>query len=89
MKRRARTVVHVNQHIIRRNARLGETNPPITVRQGKQIERCSEVTIYGQDGLPAAKVIYSPLKPLACGARVWIDVEGAIEIICASEPGSN
>jgi hypothetical protein len=41
----------------------------------------NEVIIYGQDGEEAARVIYSPDKPLSCGAKVWIETNGRVEKI--------
>jgi len=32
-----------------------------------------------QDGTEVATVVYSPNKPLPCGARVWIETE--LEVI--------
>jgi len=34
---------------------------------------CSEIVIYGQ-----CAVVYRPDKPLSCGARVWIETNGAV-----------
>lgn len=73
-----RTVIHVNQHIIRKNQRGGDCQPPITVRTYKSVDRCSRAVIYGQDGQPAAEVVYSPDAPLSCGARVWVEVLGTV-----------
>lgn len=69
-----KTVIHVNQHVIRRNKRDGCADPPITVRRGAKVTRAAQVVIYGQDAKPAAIVKYSPDKPLSCGARVWIEL---------------
>ena len=32
-------IVHVNQHVMRRNFKTGEREPPITVRRGREITR--------------------------------------------------
>ncbi len=75
------TVLHVNQHVIRANLKRGESNPPLTIRWGsKTTTRCREAMIFGQDGLPAARLIYSPEKPLSCGARVWIELLDAASV---------
>ena len=73
MSRPRKTLIHVNQHIIRRNQKTGERLSPITVRQGRTIRRSSSVEILGENGQPVARVIYSHDDPLACGARVWIE----------------
>jgi len=67
--------VHVNQHIIRRNQKTGERKPVLTVKTYKSNDYCHEAIINGP-----SKVIYSPDKPLSCGARVWIETDS--EIIC-------
>lgn len=64
--------VHVNQHVIRRNKMRGEKAPPLRIiRKGKS-EPAFEVELIGK-----ARVVYSPDKPLKCGARVWIEAEDA------------
>ena len=66
--------VHVNQHVIRANKKNNETNPPLTIIRGsRKRTRHMEVKIIGQ-----AKIVYSPNKPLSCGARVWIECEDAV-----------
>lgn len=40
----------------------------------------NSVIIYGQDGNEAARVIYSPDKPLKSGATVWIETKGIVEV---------
>ena len=67
--------IHVNMHIIRRNHKTGEREPALTVKTSKSNTYCDEVEIKGP-----SKVIYSPDKPLPCGARVWIETDE--EVIC-------
>ncbi len=62
--------IHVNQHIIRRNGKTGEREPVITVKTYKSNDYCYEALIDGP-----CKVIYSPDKPLSCGAKVWIETK--------------
>lgn len=75
MARRAKTFIHVNQHVIRRNNKLGVTEPPITVKQGKRNSYADRVNIV-VDGVVVASVVYQPNDPLSCGARVWVEVPG-------------
>lgn len=70
-----KTRIHVNQHVIRANGKTGERNPVLTVKQGKSNTYAHEVEITGP-----AKVVYSPDKPLSCGAKVWIETEGEVNI---------
>jgi hypothetical protein len=51
----------------------------LTCKTYKTNEYANEAIIYGQDGLPAAKIKYSPDAPLSCGAKVWIETYGKVE----------
>lgn len=73
--------IHINQHIIKRNKTTGERQPVITVKSGRKNDYAHEVTILGQDGKPAARVVYSPDKPLSCGATVWIETTGDVNLL--------
>jgi hypothetical protein len=73
-----KTIIHVNQHNIKANAK-GENRPVITCKTYKSNTYANEVTIYGQDGKPAATIKYSPENPLSCGAKVWIETHGKVE----------
>jgi hypothetical protein len=73
-----KTIIHVNQHNIKANAK-GDNKPVITCKTYKSNEYANEVIIYGQDGKEAARIIYSPDKPLSCGAKVWIETFGKIK----------
>lgn len=72
-----KTIVHVNQHNIRKNIRAEEEDrlPVLTVKTYKTNTYANTVTINGP-----SKVVYSPDKPLSCGARVWIETEGDVTI---------
>jgi hypothetical protein len=59
-------------HVIRRNLKTGERAPPLTIIRGSRRERGHAIDILG-----SAKVVYSPDKPLSCGARVWIEADDA------------
>ena len=76
-----KTIIHVNQHVIKSNRKHGETEPVLTVKTYKSNDYAHEVIIYGQDGKEAARVIYRPDKPLSCGAHVWIESQGKVETI--------
>jgi hypothetical protein len=73
-----KTIIHVNQHIIRSNAANGETKPTLTVKQGRKNTYAREVMIDGP-----SKVVYSPNCPLSCGARVWIETTAPVKLIGA------
>tara|TARA_R100001463_G_scaffold26324_3_gene61729 strand:+ start:369 stop:596 length:228 start_codon:yes stop_codon:yes gene_type:complete len=69
-----KTYIHVNQHNIKANAK-GDNKAVLTVKDYKQNRKCNEVNFTN------GKVIYSPDKPLSCGAKVWIETEEPVEII--------
>jgi hypothetical protein len=68
-----KTIIHVNQHVIKSNSKTGNNDPVLTCKTYKSNTYAHEVILYGQDGLEAARVIYKPNKPLSCGAKVWIE----------------
>jgi hypothetical protein len=67
--------IHINQHIIKSNAKTGAREPVITVKTYKSNTYGHEVIIEGP-----CKVIYSPDKPLPCGAKVWIETDSDVKI---------
>jgi hypothetical protein len=67
--------IHVNQHLIRRNAKHGENAPPLTVKTSRGNHRAHEVAIEGP-----AKIVYRPTSPLSCGARVWIETTARVRV---------
>ena len=72
--------IHVNQHHIRANSKMSPEDrvPVITVKTYKSNTYCSEVYVEGP-----CRVVYSPDKPLPCGAKVWIETES--EVVCREE----
>lgn len=69
-----KTRIHVNQHNIRTNAKGGNL-PVLTVKDYKQNRKGNRVDIFDDDGVVVATVVYSPDKPLSCGAKVWIETD--------------
>mgnify|MGYP003341601101 FL=1 len=76
-----KTIIHVNQHVIKRNGKTGDREPTLTVKQGRKNTYAHEVVINGP-----SRVVYSPDKPLNCGAKVWIETEAKVDLIGAAEP---
>jgi len=66
--------IHVNQYVIKNNAKTGKRDPTITVKTYKSNTYFNEVEILGP-----SKVVYSPDKPLSCGAKVWIETTAEIK----------
>jgi hypothetical protein len=71
-----KTIIHINQHVIKRNAKTGERNPTITVKTYKSNVYAHEVIIHGP-----SKLVYSPDKPLSCGAKCWLETSSEVEVV--------
>ena len=71
-----KTIIHVNQHVIRKNLKNGTQEPVLTIKNYKSNTYAKDVVINGP-----SRVVYSPDKPLSCGARVWIETESHVEIL--------
>ncbi len=71
-----KTIIHVNQHVIKSNRKNNAEEPVLTVKTYKDNKYAHEVEIDGP-----SKVVYSPDKPLSCGAHVWIETHGEVTII--------
>ena len=71
-----KTIIHVNQHVIKSNRKNGVEDPVLTVKTYKENIYAHEVEIKGD-----SKVFYSPDKPLSCGAHVWIETNNEVIII--------
>ena len=67
--------IHINQHKIRSNKKHNLNEPVITVKTSKSNDYGHEVEILGP-----SKIVYSPDKPLSCGAKVWIETEAEVKI---------
>ena len=74
-----KTIIHVNQHNIKANRKAGEDAPHLpvlTVKTYKDNRYAYAVKIHGE-----SSIVYSPDKPLSCGAHVWIETHAPVEII--------
>lgn len=69
------TRIHVNQHVIRANAKNGENNPIFTIKSKGKNTYAHNVKVIGE-----MELVYSPDKPLSCGAKVWIETKGDIKM---------
>ena len=63
--------IHVNQHNIRANNK-GASLPVITVKCYNSNHKVNEVEFKG------GVLKYSPDKPLACGAKVWLETTESV-----------
>lgn len=86
MPKNKKTIIHVNQHVIKRNNKtirldpdwVSNMEPPLTVKSGTSNTYCHRADIV-VDGVVVATVVHSPGKPLSCGARVWIETYNDVE----------
>ena len=63
-----KSIIHVDQHAIRRNLKEGRNDPVISVRTYKGTKKAHSVHVDGP-----LTFIYRPDKPLSCGARLWAE----------------
>ncbi len=69
-----KTIIHVNQHVIKKNRKTGAIDPVLTCKTYKSNTYAHEVMIAGP-----SRIVYSPDKPLSCGAHVWIETESKVK----------
>lgn len=74
-------IIHVNQHKIRSNTKTGKREPVITCKTYKSNDYAKEVEVLDELGNVSCRIIYSPDKPLSCGAKVWIETNNEIRIL--------
>lgn len=70
-----KTIIHVNQHVIKSNSKTGERKPVLTVKTYKSNTYAHTVEIDGP-----SRIVYSPDKPLSCGAKVWIETHSKVTV---------
>ena len=80
-----KTLIHVNQHIIKKNTKNNTDEPCLTVKTYKSNDYAHEAIITDDDGNEIARVIYRPHKPLSCGARCWIETKNKVIALNRSE----
>ena len=73
-----KTIIHVNQHVIKRNRIHKENSPALTVKTYKENRKGHEAVVMfkppgSTETYEVGKFIYSPDKPLPCGAHVWFE----------------
>lgn len=71
-----KTIIHVNQHNIKKNRKDNLNLPVLTVKTYKSNIYTNHVKINGP-----SEIMYSPDKPLSCGAHVWIETDSEVEIL--------
>ena len=75
MTKTPKTIVHVNQHMIKHNRKNGTNFPVLTVKHRGKTYYAHQVIYH--DG---CQTIYEPEKPLSCGAVCWIETHGDVTL---------
>lgn len=65
--------IHINQHNIKHNKKSKNKKPVISIKTSKRNQCANSIEIHGP-----CRVVYSPNKPLSCGATVWIETVAKI-----------
>jgi hypothetical protein len=85
MAKPLKKIIHVNQHNIKKNVRadnIGKPHLPVlTCKTYKDNQYGHEILIKDSQGNEVGKFIYSPHKPLSCGARVWFETHLDVEVV--------
>lgn len=79
-----KVIVHVEQHAVRRSIKAEVREPVLTVKGRGKNRRANEVRMHG-----TVTFVYRPDKPLSCGARVWAECYGEVEVIEPNEGEAN
>ena len=71
-------IVTINRNVIASNAKYGRNEPPIRISNGRygKATYCHEAQL-----APGVKLVYRPQDKLPCGARLWIESEGEVEVL--------
>jgi hypothetical protein len=72
-----KTIIHVNQHVIKANRKNNEVNPVLTCKTYKTNEYTNTAVIV-KDGEEVGRFVYRPDKPLSCGAHVWFETNNKV-----------
>ena len=74
-----KTIIHVNQHKIKANNKDGERRPVLTCKTYKSNDYGHEAEVW-HDGVVVGRFVYSPDKPLSCGAHVWFETQQEVTV---------
>ena len=74
--RQVETCILVNRQTIGKNAKEGQNEPPIVVKEGKNQHECHELEING-----SCRIVYTPHETGPCGARLWIEAAAHVPLV--------
>ena len=77
-KRADPTMIHVNQHIIKANAKtpLKKLKPVVSVKDTNRNDYGFQLEIKGP-----CRIVYQPHDPAKCGAHLWIDTFSRVQFV--------
>ena len=75
MTKKAKTIVHVNQHMLKYNKKHHTQFPVLTVKHRGKTYYGHEVNYHG-----SSTTRYQPGRPLSCGAVCWVETEGDVTV---------
>lgn len=75
-----KTIVHVNQHVIKKNNKTGEREPVLTCKTYKDNRYAHTAIIKDEQGNELGRFVYRPDKPLSCGAHVWFETQHTVDV---------
>ena len=75
MSETPKTIVHVNQHMIKYNQKHGTEFPVLTVKHRGKTYYAHEVNYHDR-----SITVYRPNKPLSCGAVCWVETDGDVTL---------
>lgn len=73
--KKAKTIVHVNQHMIKYNQKNHAEFPVLTVKHRGKTYYAHEVNYH-----ESSTTRYRPTRPLSCGAVCWVETEGDVTL---------
>ena len=73
--KKAKTIVHVNQHMLKYNQKNHAEFPVLTVKHRGKTYYAHEVIYHDP-----STTMYRPHKPLSCGAVCWVETEGNVTL---------
>ena len=74
-----KTTITVNRHVTAKNKKTGAREPVLSIKTWRETRYANRVEILGPSVL-----VYSPDKPLSCGATTFLETRSEVRI-CAPE----
>lgn len=72
-------IIHVNQYVIKFNAKYNTNLPPYRVQVGRNDPKPRYAMKVLWNG--PSETVYAPHNPLKCGAKIWIETESELTLV--------